>query len=98
MENELIFAQQLYNDCFLFGVEYGKKQDRKGINERIDTLKKTMKDTKSELHKIIIEDFNLKSDEELKNKVINTMLKVMEEAYISGFDKGFKEARQSEAV
>lgn len=98
MENELFFAQELYNESFLFGEEYGRKQDREGINERIETLKKTMKDPKSELHKIIIEDFNLKLDEELKNKVINTMLKVMEEAYISGFDKGFKEARQSEAV
>lgn len=96
MEND--FCQELYNESFLLGKEYGRKQDREGINERIETLKKTMKDPKSELHKIIIEDFNLKSNEELKNKVINTMLKLMEEAYISGFDKGFKEARQSEAV
>ena len=94
MDTELIFAQKLYNECFAFGEEYGRKQDREGINERIDTLKKTMQDPKSELYKIIIEDFNLKSDKELKNKIIDTMLKLMEQAYISGFDKGFKETRQ----
>ena len=91
------FGTQIYNEAFALGEKYGLKQDRKGINDIINSLKETMQDTefyKVMTEEIIIEGLEVESDREVKIDIINNLLNLMENGYISGFDKGFKEARQ----
>ena len=99
MDGYEAFALQIYNEAFAFGEMYGQKQDREGINERIDSLKKALNQKQSKDYKGFIEAFGIeKLDEKTKCLILQETLKIMESGYISGFDKGFKEARQSEAV
>ena len=95
MDEYEAFALQLYNEAFAFGKMYGLKQDREGINERINSLKKALSQKQSKDYKGFIKAFGIeKLDEKAKFEIIQGMLKLMESAYISGFDKGFKETRQ----